>query len=81
MKNKIKLKNENKFNIKKENNEVILYYELRKLFIEKMKSTKISLKEFELLVMYSHILINIIFLKCRYEENTEKIIRKFINSY
>ena len=63
MKNKIKLKNENKFNIKKENNEVILYYELRKLFIEKMKSKKNSLKEFELLVMYSHILINIIFLK------------------
>ena len=72
----------NKFEIKKELDEIELYYKLRKLFYEKMnKNTKITLSKYKLLEMYSHILINIIFLKCRYQEKTEKIIKEFIDKY
>ena len=31
--------------------------------------------------MYSNILINMIFLKCRYHDKTEKIVKKFLKDY
>jgi len=68
-----------KYEIKKNEGEVDLYFNLRKLFYEKMKPKKITLNQFKLLEMYSNILINIIFLKCRYQKNTEKIIKEFID--
>jgi hypothetical protein len=64
--------------IKKED-ELNTHYYLRKLFID-ANSPK-NIKNFELLNMYSHILINIIFLKCRYSVKTEKKIKDFIKKH
>ena len=65
-----------KYNIKKNDDEINLYYILRKEFI--ILSNPKTNKEFKLYEMYSHILINIIFLKCRYEKKTEKHIKDFM---
>jgi hypothetical protein len=62
--------------IKKGKDEINLYYNLRKEFI--ILSNPKSDKEFKLYEMYSHILIDIIFLKCRYEKKTEKMILTYI---
>lgn len=66
-------------NIKKGKDEINLYYNLRKEFI--ILSHPKSDKEFKLYEMYSHILIDIIFLKCRYEKKTEKHIKDFMAKY
>jgi len=65
--------------LKKYENEIDLYYNVRKLFIELLKPK--NLKETKLYEAYSHIFINIIFLKCRYEEKTEKFIKDFLKKY
>ena len=46
------------------------------LYLQRMNYNK-ELKLFE---MYSNIFINILFLKCRYSSNTEKIIKKFLKN-
>lgn len=68
-----------KYILKKNKNEILLYYNIRKLFID-ITNPKTE-KKFKLYEMYSNILINIIFLKCRYEKKTEKIIINFIKNY
>ena len=76
-KNKSIKNKKNKYKLEKGSNEVEIYYQLRNLFIDKMKPKKMNKKEFNLLKMYSNILINMIFLKCRYRDETEEIIKKF----
>ena len=73
------IKKKFKYNIIKKDDEIIYYYNLRKLFIKycEPKNEK-ALKKYE---MYSHILINIIFLKCRYSKKTEKIIKDFLKKH
>ena len=66
-------------NIKKNENEINLYYNIRKLFIELLKPK--NNKEYKLYEAYSNIFINILFLKCRYNEKTEKFIKKFLSKY
>jgi len=68
-----------KYILHKNDNEIDLYFHIRQFFIEKMKPN--SKKKFELMKMYSNILINILFLKCRYYEKTEKPVKSFINKY
>ena len=70
--------NKKKFSIQKKENEIFLYYELRKKFIDSFKPKNI--KEFKLLEMYSNIFINMVFLKCRYNTKTEKKIKEFMNN-
>jgi hypothetical protein len=65
--------------LKKYDNEIDLYYNVRNLFIQLLKPKK--LKEYKLYEAYSHIFINIIFLKCIYEEKTEKFIKDFLKKY
>lgn len=68
-----------KYEIKKKEDEIDLYYNLRKLFIE--LSNPKNKKEFNLINMYSNIFINIIFLKCRYQNKTEEFIKFFLSKY
>jgi hypothetical protein len=71
MKNKIF-----KYKIEKKDNEIELYFSIRKNFIESLKPKNI--KELKLLNMYSNILLNMLFLKCKYEIKTEKKIMSFL---
>jgi len=73
------MKNKFLYNIKKYDNEIIKYYNLRKVFIE--LSNPKNNKELKLYEMYSNILINMIFLKCKYQEKTENNIKKFMKKY
>ncbi len=68
-----------KFDIKKHKNELDLYYVIRRYYITK-ENPKTKGK-FLLIEMYSNILINMLFLKCRYHSNTEKNIINFIQKY
>lgn len=68
-----------KYILKKNKNEILLYYNIRKLFIEVTNPN--TEKKFKLYEMYSNILINIIFLKCRYEKKTETKLVNFIKKY
>lgn len=68
-----------KYIIERNKDEIDLYYNIRKVFID--KSNPKNIKEFRLITMYSHILINILFLKCRYENKTEKKIKEFLDKY
>ena len=69
-------KNKGKNFIKRHVNEPERYYLIRKIFIEKhAPKTK---KEFDLITMYSNVLINIVFLQCRYSEKTSFIIMKYL---
>jgi hypothetical protein len=70
-------KNIYSYNLIKKENEIQLFFDIRKIFIELSKP--INKKEFELINMYSNILINILFLKCRYEKKTEKFIKEIIH--
>lgn len=65
--------------IKRNKNEIDLYYNLRKFFI--MKENPKTKSKLLLVEMYSNILINMIFLKCRYSSKTEKPIINFIKKY
>lgn len=64
--------------IKKENETNAQFY-LRKIFITFYEPK--TIKEYNLLNMYSNILINIIYLKCRYNSKTEKKIKDFLKKY
>lgn len=77
----VKNKDNKKYILVRRDNEVDIYFELRELFFNKMKPKKLTEKSFKLYEMYSDILINIIFLKCRYQEKTESIIKQFFNKY
>jgi hypothetical protein len=74
MKNK-----KNIFIVKKKENENELYFHIRKIFIETFCPK--TLKDFKLYELYSHIFINITFLNCRYNKNTEKFIKKNLNKF
>jgi hypothetical protein len=63
----------------KKNDEIDLHYNIRKVFIECL--TPKNNKEFSLYEMYSNIFINILFLKCRYQEKTEKFIKNFLSKH
>jgi hypothetical protein len=67
------------FIIKRNKNEIDLYYNIRYFFIKKENPKTES--KFLLMEMYSNILINMIFLKCRYQKKTEKVIISFIEKY
>jgi hypothetical protein len=62
--------------IKKKENEVDLFFNIRKIFVNSFKPKNI--KENKLYEMYSNIFIYMIFYKCRYNDKTEKIIKKFL---
>jgi hypothetical protein len=64
------------FKIEKYEDEPNRYYLIRKIFINK-KNPKTK-KEFELMLMYSNILINMVFLHCRYSAKTSKIILDYL---
>lgn len=72
MKNKIY-----NYDLIKKDNEIELFFNIRKIFVELSKP--MNKKEFDLINMYSNILINILFLKCRYEKKTEKFIKEIIH--
>jgi hypothetical protein len=78
-KSKKKSKNTFSYNLDKKENEVSYVYDIRKVFIETLKPK--NEKEFKLFEMYSNILINMIFLKCRYKTKTEKKIKDYIKNY
>jgi hypothetical protein len=62
--------------IKKKTKETDLlsYSKIKTFFLQKMgKSKKME--------MYSNILINILFLHCRYSESTELVIKDFLKKY
>jgi hypothetical protein len=67
------------YTIKKYENEIDLYFNIRKLFIELLNPK--NNKEYKLYESYSHMFINIVFLKCRYEEKSEKFIKIFLDKY
>jgi len=67
------------YKIIKRDNEINSHFYLRKLFID-FFNPKTS-KQFDILNMYSHILINILYLKCRYQKKTEKKIMDFIKKH
>ena len=68
-----------KLAITKKDYELQKQFEIRKLFIELLQPK--NKKEFSLYEMYSHIFVNIIYLKCHYSEKTEKFIKDFIKKY
>jgi len=65
-----------KYILKKNNNEPPLFFKLRDKFINELKPK--SDKEFALLSMYSNILVNMVYLKCRYNDKTEKNLLKYL---
>jgi len=69
----------NIYTLKKYENEVDLYFNTRKLFVDLLKPK--NNKEYKLYESYSHMFINIVFLKCRYEEKSEIFIKKFLDKY
>ena len=71
MKNKIF-----KYKIEKTDNEIELYFNIRKNFIESLKPK--NEKELKLLNMYSNILLNMLFLKCKYQINTQKKMMNYL---
>jgi hypothetical protein len=62
--------------IEKKDNEIELYFNIRKNFIESLKPK--NEKELKLLNMYSNILLNMLFLKCKYSIKTEKNMKKYL---
>ena len=68
-----------KYILNKNNIENNVSYSIRKSFIEILKPK--NEKEFNLYNMYSNIFVNMIYLKCRYSENTEKFIKNFLKKY
>lgn len=71
MKNKIF-----KYKIEKKDNEIELYFNIRKNFIESLKPK--NEKELKLLNMYSNILLNMLFLKCKYGIKTENKMKIYL---
>lgn len=69
----------NIYTLKKYENEIDLYFNIRKLFVDLLKPK--NNKEYKLYESYSHMFINIVFLKCRYEGKSEIFIKKFLDKY
>jgi hypothetical protein len=65
-----------KYILIKNNNENDISYNVRKSFLEILKPK--DQKEFNLYNMYSNIFVNMIYLKCKYSEKTEKFIKNFL---
>ena len=63
-------------NIKENKNEPEKFYTLRNKFITNLKPK--NDKELSLISMYSHILVNMVYLKCRYEDKIEKKMYKYL---
>jgi hypothetical protein len=68
-----------KYKLRKKKDEINLYFNTRKSFIELMKPK--NNKQLKLYEMYSHVLVNMIFLKCKYSEGTESVIKKFLKNH
>ncbi len=68
-----------KYIIIKKDDEINLVYSLRKLFIE--YNNPKNEKELKIYENYSHILTNMLFLKCRYSTKSEKIIKNFLKKH
>ena len=62
--------------IKENKNEPEKFYTLRNKFITNLKPK--NDKELSLMSMYSHILVNMVYLKCRYNDKIEKKIYKYL---
>ncbi len=60
----------------KKHNEPEIFFKLRDKFINELKPK--NEKELELLSMYSKILVNMVYLKCRYSDKTEKNLLKYL---
>jgi hypothetical protein len=65
------------YELKKHYYESEFIYQIRKRFIDFYKPK--NEKDFKLYEMYSNILINMVFLKCKYIPKTEKKIKDYIN--
>jgi hypothetical protein len=63
-------------NIKENKNEPEKFYTLRNKFITNLKPK--NDKSLALISMYSHILVNMVYLKCRYNDKIEKKIYKYL---
>ena len=73
------LKKKYNYNFVKNYNENDISYNIRKSFVKILEPK--NEKEFNLYNMYSNIFVNMIYLKCRYSENTEKFIKNFLKKY
>ena len=62
--------------IKENKNEPEKFYTLRNKFILSLKPK--NDKELSLMTMYSHILVNMVYLRCRYEDKIEKKMYKYL---
>jgi hypothetical protein len=62
--------------IKENKNEPEKFYTLRNKFILSLKPK--NDKELSLMNMYSHILVNMVYLRCRYEDKIEKKMYKYL---
>ena len=71
--------NSNNYNIKKHENEIDLYFNVRKIFVQLLKPKHD--KQYKLYEAYSNMFINILFLKCRYNEKNEKFIVNFLKKF
>jgi hypothetical protein len=71
--------NSNNYNIKKHENEIDLYFNVRKIFVQLLKPK--NDKQYKLYEAYSNMFINILFLKCRYNEKNEKFIVNFLKKF
>ena len=75
---KIKIKkNTIGYELKKYDYESDFIYQIRKRFIDFYKPK--NEKDFKLYEMYSNILINMVFLKCKYSSKTENKIKNYVN--
>jgi hypothetical protein len=63
------------YKLKKKDDEIELFFNIRNNFISSLKPK--NEKDFKLLNMYSNILINMLFLKCKYSINTEKKMKSY----
>lgn len=61
----------------KGDNESNKLYQIRKKFIEELKPK--NKKDLEMITQYSNILIDIVFLKCQYDEKTMKQMKKYLD--
>ena len=62
--------------IKENINEPEKFYTLRNKFITNLKPK--NDKELSIISMYSHILVNMVYLKCRYNDKIEKKIYQYL---
>ena len=65
-----------KYKLQENKNEPNIFFKLRDTFINELKPK--NEKEFALLSMYSKILVNMVYLKCRYSDKTEKNLLKYL---